>query len=258
MDLRLKGKRAVVTGATRGIGRAIAEALAQEGCDVAICARHTEPAQEAAAVLRAKGVRSLCGCVDVADGEALRAWIGQAGEELGGIDILVSNPSGGGGTSDMSDEAWARNFHVDVMGAVRSTEAARPFLEKAAAENGDAAIVIISSAAAAVILETSSYGPMKAALIHLAKGLAVECAPKHVRVNTISPGTVYFEGGFWHTVEQGMPDAFKAFLARNPMGRMATPQEVAAAALFLASPVSSYTTGINLIVDGAFTDRVNY
>jgi 3-oxoacyl-[acyl-carrier protein] reductase len=255
MDLRLKGKKAVVTGGTRGIGRAIAETLAQEGCDVAICARHAEGVQEAVEALKAKGVNATGGVVDVADGEALKAWVKKAGEELGGIDILVSNPSGWGGTSD---EAWARSFNVDLMGAVRSVEAAKPFLQKAAAAEGDAAIVIISSVSAAVARDPSSYGPIKAALIHLAKGLAKEGAPKHIRVNTISPGTVYFEGGVWHRREQNDPDMFKAVLAANPTGRMATPQDIANAAAFLASPVSSFTTGINLIVDGAITDRVNF
>jgi 3-oxoacyl-[acyl-carrier protein] reductase len=213
--------------------------------------------QEAVEALQAKGVHAVGGVVDVADGEGLRAWITQAGQELGGIDILVSNPSGGGGTPD---EAWARTFEVDLMGAIRAADAAKPFLEKAAAAKGDAAIVIISSAAACFYPDPqlSSYGPIKAALVHLAKGLAKEGAPKHIRANTISPGTVYFEGDVWHRVEQNSPDRFKAVLAANPAGRMATPQEVADAAVFLASPVSSFTTGINLLVDGALTDHVNF
>jgi len=256
MDLGLKGKRAVVTGGTRGIGRAIAETLAQEGCDVAICARHADPVAEATASLRAKGVKAIGGVVDVADGEALKAWIKSAGEALGGIDILVSNPSGGGGATP--DERWAGNFNVDVMGAVHAVEAARPFLEQAAAASGDAAVVIISSVSAAVAWEASPYGAMKAALIHLAKGLARELAPKHVRANTISPGAVYFEGGIWHRMEQNKPEYFKQSMAMCPLGRMATPQDIARAAAFLASPASSYTTGINLVVDGAALDRVNY
>ena len=255
MDLKLRNKQAVVTGGTRGIGRAIAETLADEGCDVAICARHAEGVQETVEALQAKGVRATGGVVDVADGEALKAWITEAGRALGGIDILVSNPSGGGGTSE---EAWAHTFDVDLMGAVHAADAAMPFLEKTAAAEGDAAIVIISSLAASVHFGPGSYGPIKAALVHLAKGLAREGAPKHIRANTISPGAVYFEGGVWHQVEQNNPDRFKAVLAANPMGRMATPQDIAHAAAFLASPVSSFTTGINLIVDGAFADRVNF
>jgi 3-oxoacyl-[acyl-carrier protein] reductase len=255
MDLKLKGKKAVVTGGTRGIGRAIAETLALEGCDVAICARDAEGVREAVEALVAKGVNATGGVVDVADGKALKAWVTKAGQELGGINILVSNSSGGGGTSD---EAWAQTFDVDLMGAVHAVDAAMPFLQEAAAAEGDAAIVIISSVAAAIALDTSSYGPIKAALIHMAKGLAKEGAPKHIRANTISPGAVYFEGGGWHRREQNDPDTFKAVLAACPTGRMATPQDIANAAAFLASPVSSYTTGINLVVDGAFTDRVNF
>ena len=255
MDLKLKGKKAVVTGGTRGIGRAIAETLADEGCDVAICARNAEQVEEAVQALKSRGVNAVGGVLDVADGEALKDWIKKVGEELGGIDVLVSNPSGWGGRSD---EEWAATFNVDVMCAVRSTEAAMPFLEESAAAKGDAAIVIVSSASAISTRGVSSYGPMKATLIHLAKGLAKEGAPKHIRANTISPGTVYFEGGVWHRTEQNNPETFQHVLEANPMGRMGTPQDIATAAVFLASPVSSFTSGINLIVDGVITDRVNY
>jgi 3-oxoacyl-[acyl-carrier protein] reductase len=255
MDLKLRGKRAIVTGATRGIGRAIAETLADEGCDVAICARTAEQVEEAVIALKAKGVKALGGVVDVGDGQALRDWVKAMGEQLGGIDILVSNPSARG---DRSEEGWVATFNVDVLGAVRATEAAMPFLEESAEKNGDAAIVITSSAAAIISTGVGSYGPMRAALINLAKGLAKEGAPKHVRANTISPGTVYFEGGGWHRAKQNNPEVFEHWLGLNPMGRMATPQEIANAAVFLASPVSSFTSGINLIVDGVATDRVNY
>ncbi len=144
------------------------------------------------------------------------------------------------------------------MGAVRSVEAAMPFLGQAAEESGDAAIVIIASVFAAETHMAPAYGAMKAALIHFAKGIARQEAPRGIRVNAVSPGTVYFQGGLWNNIELYMPDLFNQVMKGNPTGRMATPQEIANAAVFLASPASSFTTGTNLVVDGAFTVRVNF
>ena len=158
----------------------------------------------------------------------------------------------------MDPKSWKQNFELDVLAAVNAWEAAEPFLGKSADEKGDAAYVIISSISAAVADQPGSYGPIKASLIHMAKGLARAHAKRGIRVNTVSPGMVYFEGGIWHVVEQNMPDFFKQAISRNPMDRCATPQEVADAAVFLSSPVSAYTTGINLIVDGAVSNRVNF
>lgn len=256
MDLGLKGKKAIVTGGTRGIGRAIAETLAAEGADVAICARNQDQVNETVAALKAKGVNAVGGVVDIADGPALKKWIADAGNQLGGIDILVANASAL--TIGNTEEAWKGCFDIDVMGAQRSFDAALPFLEKSAKASGDAAVVIISSVSAAETTNGNAYGAMKAAQIHLAKGLSKEHAGKHVRVNLVSPGTVYFKGGVWHMVETNMPDMFKATMARNPMGRMATPQDIANATVFLVSPASSFTTGINMLVDGAITSRVNF
>jgi len=256
MDLHLKGKNAVILGGTRGIGRAIAETLAGEGANVAICARNAEQVSDAVAALKDKGVRVTGASVDITDGKALSAWIAKAGEELGGIDILVSNAGAMAVGNDTA--SWSANFNLDVLGAVVAFEAARASLEKAAAEKGDAAFVIISSVSAAESDSASAYGPIKAALIHHAKGLARQYASKSVRINVVSPGMVYFKGGVWNMIENGMPDYFKQQLARNPTGRAATPQEIANAAVFLASPASSYTTGVNLVVDGAISRRVNF
>ncbi|MDP3852908.1 SDR family NAD(P)-dependent oxidoreductase [Phenylobacterium sp.] len=256
MDLDLKGKVAVVTGGSRGIGRAIADLLADEGCDVAICARNAGQVAEAVAALEAKGVKAFGQAVDIADGPALKAFVTQAGNELGGIDILVSNASAL--VQGAGEDEWKAMFDIDVMGAVRSFEAAKPFLEKAGETKGDAAFIITSSVSAAEATNASSYGAMKAAQIHYAKGLARENAAKHIRANVISPGTVFFEGGVWGNVKAGMPQFFDQMIKRNPTGRMATPEEVAAAAVFLASPRSGFTTGINMLVDGAISSRVNY
>jgi 3-oxoacyl-[acyl-carrier protein] reductase len=256
MDLQLKGKTAVVTGASRGIGRSIAEGFADEGANVAICARNAEQVAEAVSALQGRGVRAWGKAVDIADGPAIKAFVGEAAAELGGIDVLVSNASAlvqGNG-----EDAWQAMFDVDVMGAVRTWEAARPHLEKAAAERGDAAFLITSSISAAETDNPNCYGAMKAALIHFAKGVARESAQKHVRCNVVSPGTVFFEGGVWGNVKQGAPAFFEQMIKRNPTGRMATPEEIAAATVFLASPRSAFTTGINMVVDGAISRRANF
>lgn len=256
MDLGLKGKKAIILGGTRGIGRAIADTLAKEGADVGVCARNAGQVAETVAALKGLGVNATGASVDIMDGAALKAWIAAAGAELGGIDILVSNAGAMAQGNDVS--AWEQNFRLDVLGAVNAFEAAQPMLADAAAAKGDAAFVIIASISAAVAEMADSYGPVKASLIHMAKGLARQHARAGIRVNVVSPGMVYFEGGVWHMVETNMPDFFKKQLARNPTGRCATAQEIANAAVFLASPVSSYTTGSNLVVDGAISNRVNF
>ena len=256
MDLHLKGKNTVILGGTRGIGRAIADTLAAEGANVAICARNADQVKDTVAALKDKGVKATGGAVDIMDGAALKAWVAKAGDELGSIDILVSNA---GAMAQGGDPAsWEANFKLDVLGAVNAFEAARPYLEKAAAKNHDAAFTIISSVSAAETDNASSYGPIKAALIHYAKGLARQYAKINLRTNVVSPGMVYFEGGVWHNVEKNMPDYFKQALARNPTGRCASPQDIANATVFLSSPASSYTTGINLLVDGTISRRVNF
>jgi len=256
MDLQLKGKTAVVTGATRGIGRAIAELFAEEGANVAICARHADQVAATVKTLESKGVKAYGEVVDIADGEKLKAFVTGAAERLGGLDVLVSNASAlvQGGAED----AWRAMFDIDMLGAVRTFEAARPHLERAAAKNGDAAFIITSSISAAEAESANAYGAMKAALIHFAKGVARESAPKKVRCNVVSPGTVFFEDGVWGHVKANMPGFFDQMIKRNPTGRMATPEEIAAATVFLASPRSAFTTGINMVVDGGLSRRANF
>jgi 3-oxoacyl-[acyl-carrier protein] reductase len=194
--------------------------------------------------------------VNIADGPALRGFVDEAAGALGGLDILVSNASAlvqGG-----DEESWKGMFEIDMLGAVRSFEAAKPHLERAAQASGDACFIIISSISAAETDAPGAYGPMKAAQIHFAKGVARENAKKKVRCNVISPGTVFFEGGVWGNVKANAPAFFEQMIARNPTGRMATPEEIAAAAVFLASPRSAFTTGINMVVDGAISRRANF
>jgi 3-oxoacyl-[acyl-carrier protein] reductase len=253
MDLGLRGRKAIVTGGSRGIGRAICELLAEEGCDVALCARGRAGVDEAAAALAAKGVRTYGEIVDVADTAALRAWVADAAEKLGGLDIFVANVSA---LAQAMDEAsWRRSLEIDVMGTVAGVEAAIPRLEKSTAGS----IVVIGTTGAIEIAGAPRpYASVKAALVPYVKALARNLAAKGVRANMVSPGNVYFTGGVWNTVEQNSPEVFETMVSRNPMGRMGTPQEVADAVVFLASPRASFITGTNLIIDGALTQRVQF
>ena len=192
----------------------------------------------------------------LADSAALKRFVEGAAEALGGIDILVSNASAL--VQGAQAENWQAMLDIDILGAVRSFEAAKPFLLAAAEKTGDAAFIITSSVSAAESASPSAYGAMKAAQIHYAKGVARENAAKKLRCNVISPGTVFFEGGVWGNVKANMPAFFDQMIRRNPTGRMATPEEVAAATVFLASPRSAFTTGINMLVDGAISQRVNF
>ena len=253
MDLGLKGKNALVTGGTRGIGRAIVELLAEEGCNVALCARNAGPLAETAAALEKKGVKAVGSAVDVSDIAALKSWVGEAAGALGGVDIFVANVSAL--AQGMDEESWRRGFEIDVMATVFGCEAAVPFLEKSPA----GAIVVVGSTAMAEIYGPNrSYAAVKAAIVPYVKGLARNLAAKNVRANLVSPGNVYFKDGVWGTVERNNPDLFKSMIARNPTGRMGTPKEVADAVVFLASPRASFITGTNLIIDGALTQRVQF
>jgi 3-oxoacyl-[acyl-carrier protein] reductase len=251
MDLGLKGKRAVVTGGTKGIGRAIAETFAAEGADVSICARNAEQVAATVAALKAKGVRAFGRALDVADAAALNGWIAATAAELGGIDALVCNVSAL--AVGNSPETWESAFRTDMMHTVNAVTAAVPFLEK----SKSASIVLISSVSGfEVDFAAGSYGALKAALIHYAKGLSRQLVAKGIRVNCISPGNTYFDGGIWQSIEKNMPDLFASTLKVNPTGRFGTAEEVANGAVFISSPAASRISGANLNIDGALTVAV--
>ena len=253
MDLQLTGRRVLVTGGTRGIGRATVEAFLDEGADVAFCARDAAEttATEQALAGRGGAASASGSVVDVADAAALSAWVTATAERLGGIDVVVSNVSAL--AIPETEESWRTSFEVDLMGCVRLVGAAMPHL---LASDAAAVIAVSSVSGREVDFAAGPYGTMKAALVHYVQGLAYQLADKGVRANTVSPGNTYFEGGVWHQIQDGDPELYATALALNPTGRMGTPQEMARAVVFLASPVSSFTTGTNLVVDGALTRGV--
>jgi 3-oxoacyl-[acyl-carrier protein] reductase len=251
MDLGLKGKNVLVTGGSKGIGLAVAELFADEGANVAICARNVEEVDKVVKALAGKHVKAWGRALDVADPTALKAWVESAATEFGGIDAIVCNVSAL--AVGNTPETWEQSFRTDMMHTVNSVAAAQPYLEKSKA----ASIVIVSSVSGfEVDFAAGSYGAFKAALIHYAKGLSNQLIASGIRVNAVSPGNTYFDGGIWQNIERGMPDLFKTAMALNPTGRMGTPQEVAAGVVFLASPVASRISGTNLIIDGALTKAV--
>jgi len=252
MDLGLKGKKALVTGATRGIGRGIAERLAAEGADVAICSRNADAVNDAAAALKAEGVNVYSEALDTRDGAKLKGFVTNAIAALGGLDILVHNVSGFGGTDEAS---WYTTFEVDMLGAVRCVEAARAALTRSKA----GAIVFISTTAALEAFGGSrSYNALKAGLIVHANSLSQELGPLGIRVNSVSPGPIFHKDGPWDRRKKENPEFVKQVEQTCALRRLGTPEEVANGVAFLVSPAAGFITGTNLIVDGGFTKRVQF
>jgi 3-oxoacyl-[acyl-carrier protein] reductase len=251
MDLGLAGKRALVTGATKGIGRAIAETLLAEGASVSICARTPTDVDAAVAEMSGKGT-VIGSAVDAADPEALKAWITSSAEKLGGIDIFVHNTSG---KPARKLEAWNNNFQIDLMALLHSVEAATPFL----ADGGGSLISIGTTAVSEHFASGSgSYSAFKAAVTNWTLGQAQVLGAKGIRCNVVSPGPIFIEGGDWDKIKQGMAPFFEATEKGHPGGSMGVAQDVADAVAFLVSDRAKHINGVNLTVDGGFLKRVNY
>jgi 3-oxoacyl-[acyl-carrier protein] reductase len=245
MKIDLAGKRAVVTGGSRGIGRAIALACAEAGAAVSICARGTEALAAARDEIAAHGVMAHAAPCDIADGQALAAYIDAAAAALGGIDILVCNASGFGTTDD--EAGWQRSIDIDLLGTARAIRAAAPHLEKSEA----GAIVNISSISGiGASARTPPYGAVKAAVMSYTQSEAAVLARKGIRVNCIAPGSIEFPGGTWDRAKTGNPQLYGAILRGIPFGRLGHPEEIAQVTVFLASPLASWVTGQIISVDG--------
>lgn len=253
MDLGLKGLKAILAGASKGIGRATAEMLAAEGCDVAICARGREAVDETLVSLRAKGVNAIGSTVDMADGAAYRAWVAEAAEALGGCDIFIPFGSVGGGPA--SEEAWKAVFEVDVLATYRGVEAALPYLEKSKAGS---IVALGTTSAVEEFFGPQSYNALKAAVINYASALSQALAPKGIRVNTVSPGPTFVDGGSWDLIKTHAPAIYEQTLQSIPTGRLGAPEELARAIAFVASPACRFMTGTNVVIDGGLTKRVQY
>jgi 3-oxoacyl-[acyl-carrier protein] reductase len=245
MKIDLSGKRAVVTGGSRGIGRAIALACAGTGAAVSICARGAETLEQVRREIAERGVKVHAAVCDLADGAAVQRYVEEAGAALGGIDILVNNASGFGTSHD--EAGWAASIDVDLLGTVRAIRAALPFLER----SGAGAIINISSISGLVAsARTPPYGAVKAAIIEYTQTEASLLAKKGIRVNCIAPGSIEFPGGSWERRKTDNPQLYNSILRGIPFGRLGRPEEVAQVAEFLASSLASWVTGQTIAVDG--------
>ena len=256
MDLGLRGRKAIVTGGSKGIGRAIAQLLVEEGADVAICARGEEAVAVAVEELSAGGTNVFGDAVDVTDPEAFPAWIGSAIERLGGLDTLILNASVQPSGDD--DATWELTFNSDVMQAVRALRVARPHL---AASTMGGSVVALSSITALqpnVGPGQMAYGTLKAALLSLNGKMAGSLASDGIRMNVVTPGCIEFPGGVWEGMRRAMPDRVEAIAKSAMLGRLGEAREVADTVVFLASPRAGYVTAANLRVDGGITKAIDW
>jgi 3-oxoacyl-[acyl-carrier protein] reductase len=252
MDLGLTDKVAVITGSSRGLGLACAKSLAAEGCHVCLCARGEARLREAAAEVEAAGggrSRVVSVAADVSRPDGVQQVIDRAVEAFGGLDVLVNNVglAGGGGLVETTDEQWQEAVDQTLMPAVRASRLAVPHMER----RGGGAIVMIASIFGREAGGRMTYNAVKAAEISLAKALAQQLAPLHIRVNSVSPGSILFEGGSWWRRQQADPAGIVEFVRRElPFGRFGTPGEVGDVVAFLCSPRASWISGTSVVVDG--------
>jgi 3-oxoacyl-[acyl-carrier protein] reductase len=262
VDLELKGRKAIITGASKGIGFATAKLFAEEGMDVAICARTAVDVAKAVMELRTRGVNAIGDSIDVTKADEYKAWIGSAAQRLGGLDTFVHNVSASAIT--LGARGWDLAYQTDIMAAVRGCESALPHLKQSPqAKQGAAAIVMISSIAG-VTSKTPpapgayAYGAAKAAVISYGAQLSKDVAKYGIRVNVISPGPILTEGGSWDKMKQRMPQVYEGAVKSCVIGRLGNPEDIANAVAFLASPRSAFTVGQNLHIDGGYMQHVPF
>lgn len=250
MDLGLTGKRVLISGASRGIGLAIARRFADEGARIALCARGEESLE---AALSALGGAAIGSALDVRDSAAMERWVSSSAEALGGIDIVVSNVSTR--IDPKSPQWWTDTFEIDLLQHSRLKSLVVPHLAP-----GSAMLFVASIASVLTTLPPyeEAYGAMKAALVNLVGQWAAALGPKGIRVNAVSPGPIEFAGGFWDKLREANPQAVERAAGLAALGRLGRPEEVADAAVFLASPAAGFITGANLRIDGGLVKAANF
>jgi 3-oxoacyl-[acyl-carrier protein] reductase len=250
MELGLRGKVVLVTGASRGIGRAIAEAFAEEGCRLCICARGQQALDEAAAALRERGAEVLAVAADVTQPDQVEQVVQATLARYGRIDVLVNNVGGstGGGIAETSDAEWQQGLELNLLSSVRMSRAVVPIMQR----QGGGAIIMISSIYGRESGGRMVYNAAKAAQISLTKAMARELGGQGIRVNTVAPGSILFPGGGWERRLQADPEGMAQFIRQElPYGRFGRPEEVASVVVFLASERASLVNGACIPVDGA-------
>jgi 3-oxoacyl-[acyl-carrier protein] reductase len=253
MDLGLKDKKAILVAANASVGRSVAEALAADGCHVALCGRTADKVDRVTAKLRDTGVTAIGETLDATDAAALPAFVERSANALGGCDIFISFVSCNPGAD--TDEAWQAVLATDILPLRRGIAAALPFLQKS---DAGSIVTISSTGAVEEFMGPQPYNALKAAVINYSAALAQQHAPEGIRVNCVLPGPIDTPDGPWPYIKANMPELYEGTLKQIPMGRMCSGEEIGRAIAFVASPACKFMTGASLVVDGGLTKRVQF